>query len=446
MKNFLDQTLSQNPKQIQKLILSSQMQQALHLLQLPVMELSALVSEELEQNPVLEYSDPLPFREPIHKSGRERDDLRGFIENTLCHETSLFHHLMQQAKETFSSQRQLVCAEAIIGNFDSDGFLSIPLEEIALIHKLPTEELLAALLTIQTFDPSGVGARSLQESLLIQLKNRGKERSFAYRIIQDHYAEIIHNKLPKIAKTLRCPPMEIRKIVEKEIALLDLHPGANFPQGHYRPFTHNIFADVIVSEIDGDLLITINDEHVPLFHINSQYLDLLQEEGIPQETRDYIQEKMASAKWLERNLLERHNTLFRIAEQVAERQKDFLFDPSGKLTPLTMKELSEALSLHESTIARAVANKYVASPRGLMPLRCFFTNSYTTHSGENISSRSVKELVKEILAAEDSLSPLSDARISLLIKERGIDCARRTVAKYRKELGRGNASQRKHFS
>ena len=170
---------------------------------------------------------------------------------------------------------------------------------------------------------------------------------------------------------------------------------------------------------------------------------MLQEQTLPEETRRYIQEKLSSGKWLLRNLHERHRTLYRIAEQLIEIQKDFFSHSQGKLVPITMKEIADRLDLHESTIARAVANKYLYCVRGLLPLRFFFTHAYTTERGENISAKTVKDLLKRLLDQEDKHNPLSDETLSSLIKEKGIPCARRTVAKYRQELGIGNTVQRK---
>ena len=170
---------------------------------------------------------------------------------------------------------------------------------------------------------------------------------------------------------------------------------------------------------------------------------MLQDHGLPEETRSYIQEKIASGKWLLRNLHERHQTLYRIAQQLIQNQSAFFSSPKGKLIPLTMKEIAQKLELHESTVARAVSNKYISCPRGIMPLRSFFTHAYTTESGENISAQTVKEILIQILEGEDKKSPLSDETISAMIKEKGIPCARRTVAKYRQELGIGNTTQRR---
>jgi RNA polymerase sigma-54 factor len=455
----LEHVSSQNVKQIQRLILSPQMQQALHLLQLPVLELGSMIEEELTQNPLLELSDveesfnneefeilrtlEEEFSPPSSKGKREEEDLKAFIENTIAYEDSLFDHLMKQANETFTDPEERRIAEVIIGNLDHDGILSTPLEEIVALAATSHDQLVRILLEIQTFDPLGVGAQNLKEALLIQLRGLGKEKSLAFRIVESHYEDVMHNRIPVIAKALSYSVQEIRATISKEIALLDLHPGTNQAEGHYRQIIHHLTADLTISYSEGKFSIEINDEHIPTLRLNRGYLQMLQDQNLPPETRSYILEKIASGKWLLRNLQERHQTLYRIAQQLIQSQSAFFSSPKGNLVPLTMKEIAEKLELHESTVARAVANKYVCCPRGILPLRSFFTHAYITDSGENISAQTVKELLIQILESENKKSPLSDETISSMIKERGIPCARRTVAKYRQELGIGKTTQRR---
>jgi RNA polymerase sigma-54 factor len=454
MKGRLEQVSIQNAKQIQRLILSPQMQQALHLLQLPVLELSSMIEEELTLNPILEFADDSSRADeeigndyqpatPTYKGKNEEEDIKAFIENTVASENSLFTHLMNQAFETFSGSEERRLAELIIGNLDRDGMLTLPLEELAALGNTTSDDLIPILREIQTFDPLGVGAQNVKEALLLQLKGMGKEDSLAFRIVDKHYEDVMHNRIPAIAKALNSSMHEIRETILEEIAHLDLHPGANQAEGHYRQITQHVIPDLTIIFSEGKFTIEINEESIPALRLNKGYLQMLQDHGLPEETRLYIQEKIASGKWLLRNLHERHQTLYRIAEQLIENQRDFFSSSKGKLIPLTMKEIAEKLELHESTVARAVANKYVSCPRGILPLRSFFTHAYTTDSGENISAQTVKDLLVQILAAEDKKAPLSDEVISAMIKEKGIPCARRTVAKYRQELSIGNTAQRR---
>ncbi len=457
MKGRMELFSTQNVKQIQRLILSPQMQQALHLLQLPILELEGAIVEEMTQNPLLEpfeqeeRSEDLEVLSPIEDEmlpqanhvRKEDDDLNAFIENTLAYESSLFDHLMHQARETFSDQEERRLAELIIGNLDHDGILTTSLEEIAALADTSCEDLLEILRHIQTFDPPGVGAQNLQEALLIQLKGLGKEKTLAFSIVENHYEDVMHNRIPMIARSLSHSVQEIRDTIIKDIAPLDLHPGTNQSGGHYRQIVQHLTPDLSINYAEGQFSIEINDDHIPTLRLNHSYLSLLQDQKLCNETRSYIEEKIASGKWLLRNLHERHQTLLRIAQQLIQNQGGFFSSPTGKLIPLTMKVIAEKLELHESTIARAVANKYISCPRGILPLRSFFTHAYTTETGENISSQTVKELVIQILKEEDKSTPWSDEEISLMIKDKGIPCARRTVAKYRQELGIGNTSQRR---
>jgi RNA polymerase sigma-54 factor len=459
MKGRLEQFASQNVKQIHRLILSPQMQQALHLLQLPILELSTAIEEELTQNPLLELSDeedtfPEEFEilkaleedrptSPNSHVGKEEEDLKAFIENTVTYENSLFNHLMIQVNETFTALNERELAMAIIGNLNHDGILTTPIEEIAALSSTTVDQLIPILRVIQTFDPPGVGAQSVKEVLLIQLKVMGKHHSLAFRIIENHYEDVLHNRIPAIAKSLSKSVQEIRNTILHEISHLDLHPGTNQSEGHYKQPDQHLVPDVTIGFAEGKFSIEINDEHVPTLRLNKIYLEMLQDHSTPPETRSYIQEKIASGKWLLRNLHERHQTLHRITQELIKDQAAFLSTAKGQLIPRTMKEIAERLELHESTVARAVANKYINSPRGILPLRSFFSHAYTTEAGENISAQTVKDLLSHLLAEEDKKAPLSDEILSTMIKEKGIPCARRTVAKYRQELGIGNTTQRR---
>ena len=275
MKKQLSHDLLQSQKQIQRLILSPQMQQALSLLQLPVLELSSLIEAEMEENPLLEYAEAdffdMPMR-PLSSSSKEETDPKTILENTLSYENSLYDHLMAQAKETFSSEKELHLAKMLIGNFDEYGFFTLPVDEIALFSSTSEKELLAILEIIQTFDPVGIGAKNLQHSLLIQLKAQGKNHSIAYQIIENHFEDMLKNRIPQMGKKLGLSPATVKEIIEKEIAKLNLHPAANKAHGHYREIIHHITADVLISD-EGT--VEINEEKIPPLRFNMKYLSFL---------------------------------------------------------------------------------------------------------------------------------------------------------------------------
>jgi len=477
----------QNLRQMQRLIMSPQMQQAIALLQMPLMELADRIDEELVQNPILESSDEesgsedademdasadetetiaeaeLTFdednfdilkrldedlREHFDQSSgysttisSEDEKLRAFIENSISAHVTLFEHLMNQARETFDNPHQLAMAEALIGNFDSSGFLNTPISEIATLNGFDQPELLETLYKIQQFEPVGVGARTLQESLLIQLRGLGKKGTLAYQLVEHNFEELLNNHIPQIQKAQNCTSADIATAIRDVISKLDLHPGASFSNAPIQP----IIPDITILQEDEKLIVRINDDSMPSLRLNRRYMRYLDDPAMPAETKEFVKQKIVSAKWFLRNIHQRNETLEKIASALTKCQNEFFTNPNGKLQPLTMQRLADELHLHESTIARAVANKFMDSPRGILPLRSFFTNAYMTEKGDDISSKTVKEVLLEIVNAENKQKPLSDDAISEELKRRGISCARRTVAKYRVLLNLGNAHQRKKF-
>jgi RNA polymerase sigma-54 factor len=473
-------------KQSQHLIMSPQMQQAIHLLQVPVLEILEVIEQEMEQNPLLEYVEETsegeseqdkdeavdvetpPSQELVFDDAdfshlqqledefidhseqssaafggqAETDRLRAFIENTLVAKPSLYEHLVEQIRELLLTEEEQRVAEIIAGSLDEDGFLSSSLEELAVFCSSNAAQVELLLKCIQALEPPGVGARSLKEALLLQLERRAKRDSMAYQLISHYYDELLHNHIPVIAKNLCCSTEEVAQIIQNDIAPLDLHPGLTYSKHQQQPLTADI---VLRADDDGQLVVEVNDDYIPPLRLNRSYLHLLKEQDLPKDTKDFIKQKVMSAKWLMRNILQRNDTLTRIAEVLTNKQHAFLTAPQGQLVPLTMKAVADELELHESTVARAVANKYIETPRGLLSMRSFFTNAYVTASGLDISSNTVRQAVAEFIEKEDKRRPYSDQQLSCLLQERGMPCARRTVAKYRVELGMGNAQQRRRY-
>lgn len=488
----LQQKPIQTLKQLQRMIMSRQMQQAINMLQMPVMELSPAVELEMEQNPVLEYieegddqtdieteqlrdeveeeateiedtpeialkfderdfevlrrldedmRDQFSESELVNaKSSSQQDKLHTFLESSIVDRVSLFEHLMRQATESFSEQKEMKIAEALIGNFDECGFLQTPLLEIATIQACSVEEVATVLKVIQTFHPIGVGAKDLQESMLIQLRVQGNQETLAYVIVENYFDDLLHNRIPTIKKGLHCSTQQIGEMIDL-IAKLDMHPGAQLSTA---PINF-IVPDISICQENEHLKVVVNDESIPRLRLNRRYLRMLDDESLSTETKEFIKQKVVSAKWLMRNIMQRNDTLTRIAESIVKSQEEFLKQPDGKMVPMTMKIVADELELHESTIARAVSNKYIDTPRGVLPLRSFFTSALSTNEGEEISARTAREMIKELIKNEDHSSPLSDEALSALLKEKGIKCARRTVAKYRNALKLGNAQQRRKF-
>ena len=486
----LESRQSQNIRQLQRLIMSKQMQQALHLLQVPILELTEIVEEELEQNPLLENNTDNPEKEadpssieldtsekqeekesssekelsfdeedftilnrldedfrdyfsdlpPIKRSSDEEKQL-SFLQSSISSPLHLFDHLMKQASEEFDTPEELRQAEAIIGNVDRNGFLSTPLEEIAALGNFNIDQLEKNLLRMQTFSPAGILARTLQESLLIQLREKNETEALPFLILLNCFSDLLHNRIPLIAKQLGYEPHAVQEAIYQKIAALDLHPGLQFDN----EVAQTITPDAAIKHEGEKLEIVINKETLPELRFNRSYLKMLNDPETSTETKDFIKQKIASAKWLFRNIDQRNSTLEKILHSLVTRQADFFLHPNGQLTPLIMKTLAEELQMNESTIARTVASKYVDTPRGTFSLRFFFSSGYTTEDAEEISSRTVKEALFEILEKENKSHPLSDQALSEELKKKGIPCARRTVAKYRKELSLGNTQQRRKY-
>ena len=348
---------------------------------------------------------------------------------------------MTQANEALPEEKDRVLAESLIGNLDENGFLTIPLQEIASLQNCTVAQLEKVLAVIQTFDPCGIGARNLQESLLIQLRSQGKQGTLAYAIIEKHFNDLLQNHIPAIKKGLHCSADQIGKAIDQCITHLDLHPGRRlFHQ------TASYITPDLTLQLDGEsLAVTVNEESLPPLRLNRRYLRMLDDETLASETKTFIQQKVVSAKWLLRNIMQRNDTLAKIGEALARWQREFFLNADGKLVPLTMKTVADELQMHESTIARAVANKYIDTPRGLFSLRFFFTNALTNGAGDEISAKTARDMLCEIIENEDKSRPHSDEALSAIMKAKGINCARRTIAKYRLALNIGNAQQRRKF-
>jgi RNA polymerase sigma-54 factor len=416
----------------QQQMLTVGMQQALYVLQLPVLELAEWLQAEIEQNPVLTTEEEnegeenavepaeqaeLDFEENSFEA-LEALDSREFFgeiegpkrEPEAFYRPSLFEHLMEQARLAFRTGEELKQAEWIIGNLDERGFFTGAEASAVILEK------------IQSFDPPGIAARSLQESLLIQLRLKGKAEELAYRVVEKHFEDLIHNRLPLVQKSLGCTPEELKAAIHEEIASLNLQPAGCLPSSPLPSLT----ADLILTKEDESWSVEINDEWLPKFRLVEGASD---------------GKYLAAARWLRRNLEKRQATLKAIAHYLIKTQGAYLSGDSQDLLPMTMEEVGKAVGLHESTIARAVAHKYLSCPRGLVSMRSFFTAALA----EGVSNQAVKHLLEQIIADENKSRPLSDQALSLKIAQKGIPCARRTVTKYRCALKIPSASQRRQW-
>lgn len=439
-------------KQHQQLLMNLAMRQAFHVLQLPQLELSEWLKNEIEKNPILEidlskesFKDPLEvirkgsssFRDRVQEGvERRRKDHQ---ESLLRASVSLYEHLMQQAPLAFEDRKDLQLAELIVGHLNDKGFLDTPLCEIS--SHTPLEKMEEVLKVIQTLDPSGIGARSLQECLLLQLRLKDREEKVAEKIISDHFNDLLHNRLIVIAKRLNIPLQKVVQTIEEQIVPLDLHPGYRFCP---HPITA-IIPDLFFLSCDEKWKVETNTSYLPHFRIAPAYSHALHDPSLKKEESFYLRRQLAGGKWLKRIVDRRNQTLRSIGILILKKQHRFFNDEQRGLSPMAMQEAADELGVHESTVARAVANKFVACPQGLFSLRSFFNQGVSTTHGQKISNHSLRELLTAMIEKEDKLHPLSDEEITQQFRKTGISCARRTVTKYRAMLKIGPASQRKKF-
>jgi RNA polymerase sigma-54 factor len=464
-------------RQSQRVVMTPLLQQAIQLLQLSTLELQEVVQKELLENPLLEevtpdtpetadapvtadtppaptveqlstetpptterQTDELPFdfnavmsadddhEERSLVSQEDREDLP--FENVVRTQLSLTDHLEDQLR--FASEDMAVrrIGTEIIGNLDEDGYLRAELEEIAQRCGVTAEEVAKVLELVQGFDPPGVAARSIQECLLLQLKRDPLPDPVSVEIIEVHFDDLSRRRYQDIARTMKLPVDRIMESVE-EIMGLEPKPGRRFGGNDSR----YIVPDVFVYKLGSEYTIVLNEDGIPRLRVNSLYRSLLRGAGSGDEARQYVEQKLRSALWLIKSVDQRQRTLRKVTQSIVKFQRDFLDRGLAHLRPLSLRDVGEDIGMHESTISRVTTNKYVETPQGLFELKFFFHSGIASGDGEMVSSVSVKKMIQDILSAEDPAKPQSDQEVAQALQKRGLTIARRTVAKYREELG-----------
>ncbi len=474
----------------QQLVMTPQLRQAIKILQVSRAELETLVDQELTENPMLEENldekveapsevptvdgpdgaeevpvDEAPkadaevsnvgeidwkeyaenYSNDIHGStgpgpSGDDDDRRAALENVLVKRSNLPDHLMWQLRLSDLGQREKEVGALIIGSLDKDGYLPIQLDEIAfLADTWPDVEIVESVLArIQEFDPPGVAARDLAECLCIQLRQLGAaDDALAVRIIRDYLPVLESRRFDRLARELGVSMEQIAEAT-KVISVLEPKPGRDFSDTDTRYVT----PDVNVQKVGDEYVVTLNEEGLPRLRVSSFYRRMLGANGSP-EARGYIQEKMRAAAWLIKSIHQRQRTLYMVTSSIVKFQQDFLEKGVSALRPLVLKDVANDIGMHESTVSRATAGKYVHTPQGTFELKYFFTSSLRGGNGTEVSAASVKEKIREIIAKEDTRKPLSDQYIAELLSKEEIDIARRTVAKYRELMGILPSSKRK---
>lgn len=443
--------LKQEVRLSQQLILTPQLQQAIKLLQLNRMELEEAIQEELASNPFLEEAETPAEEEPTWegsaysrgpRASRRKDPYEELpaLEETIGVEMTLQEYLLWQLRMADLGPEEMRIGSYIIGNIDEDGYLRASIEEIAKDLGVGVEEVEKVLNVVQDFDPPGVGARDLRECLLIQVKQREDSPELLERLLLEGFEDLMRRDLKKLSERLEVSVEELEKALGF-LKLLETKPGRAFSS----KVSEYVVPDVFVYKKGEDYEVALNEEGLPKLKISAYYRELLKEkkEGMPQS---YLRQKFREAQWFLKGLEQRQKTLERITRSIFKFQKEFLDKGVEALKPLVLKDVAEDTGLHESTVSRAIAGKYVWTPQGIFPLKFFFSSKV----GEGLvemSSKKVKKLIEDLIAQEDPKAPLSDQEIAKILRERyGLEIARRTVAKYRESLGIPPSKDRKRVS
>jgi RNA polymerase sigma-54 factor len=391
---------------------------------------------EMRENDGLEKLDWREYLETYSNNWQESappdndDDHRSALENTALRRGSIEDHLMWQLRLSNLSEAEQRVGATIIYNLNDDGYLETPLEELAAQLETGADRVEQVLKRVQRFDPPGVAARDLRECLLIQLANLGMEDSLAARMVGEHLDLLEKHRYGEIAKQLGVS-VEMIGQAHKIISLLEPKPGRDY--GGAEP-TY-VVPDVYIHKLGEDYMVTLNRDAVPRLRIAGYYQRVMNDVNSAPETREYLQERLRSAKWLVKSIYQRQQTIFKVANSIVKFQRAFFDHGVSHLKPLVLKDVAEDIGMHESTISRATANKYAHTPQGIFELKFFFTSGVKGSSGEDVSAETVKEKIRELVSAEEPHNPLSDQAIAEMLRVRQINIARRTVAKYRQALG-----------
>ena len=360
----------------------------------------------------------------------EDAERRDHFFDSLVAEESLQEHLLSQAALTDISKAEMRAIEYIIGSLDNNGFLTTPLSDLALASGLSLRELQTGHQLLKSFDPPGIGAFDLQDCLATQLKLLGLRNSDAYEIVLNYFKLLTRRRIPDIARKMGISSEDV-KIAIDEIGLLNPSPGRKFSEDTNR----SVLPDVVVARDGDNWKVSLNSDYIPRLRISPIYKEMIAKGQLSKQEKEYIQEKMRSGKFLISSIEQRQQTIERIAKEIVKIQSEFLEEGVSKLRPCTMTQVADKVGVHETTVSRAIANKYIQTPHGVFDLKYFFTPGYDVVDGESISNTSVKDMIQQLVSNEEPSKPLSDQGIVALLKDKDIKIARRTVAKYREELG-----------
>jgi RNA polymerase sigma-54 factor len=444
-----------------KQTLAPQLIQSLKLLQMPILKLEQIIRHELSTNPLLEevespeeqdelmntsadkevekgtdpQLDKINWEDYLRDEGEfyirhEREPAEERLERTPALEKTLYEHLIDQLHLSKLNKEEIEIGEYIIGNIDESGYLVCSPEEIASALDISPETVSKILRLIQSFDPCGVAARDLRESLLIQLKEKGFEDSLAYRIVKDHLNDLEKKSLTQLSKMIGVKFEEVQAAMDF-IKTLNPRPA----MGRFTKAATPVVPDLIVEKIGDEFVVFHNDKNVPRLRINSTYRELMKKGSIrPGETKNYLESKLEKARWLLNSINQRRSTMIKVMEKIVAEQREFFEEGPSHLRPLIMEAIAERVGMNVATISRVSNGKYVQTPQGIFEIKYFFNTGVPKENGVETSKRHVKQLISDHIRKEDPGSPLSDQQIFMLLKKEGFNIARRTVSKYREEL------------
>lgn len=455
----------------QKLVMTPSLQQAIKLLPLARLELANYLAQELQVNPVLEelaldpdeeeYDSETEMQQaeelpevPATKENKVEDtfDYEAFFrdyfdlsythtapseiidypsfENTLVSPTSLTGHLEWQLGLNPPPESLLPIVHELIGDLDENGYLKVTLQDIAEGNNFQITDVEQALLFVQHLDPIGIGARDLKECLMLQVHHYGFDGTPVEAIVQEHLELLRNHNYAELSKRLRCSMPEVQKWVDA-IKHFDPLPGSKY--GSSKP--QYVTPDVYVVKMEGEYKIILDDDGIPRLRINPLYRKMMEEkENNSEETINYVKEKIKSALWLIKSIDQRQKTIYKVAESIVRHQRAFLDYGIEFLKPLILKTVAEDIGMHESTVSRAVTNKYMHTPQGVYEMKFFFHSALSNSRGGDISSLSIKEKLRKLIDSEDQGKPLSDSEITTIFQKDGLKISRRTVAKYREDM------------
>ena len=485
--------LIQSPELRQEMKINPRLYQAMELLHLPLLDLQQRLKQEMTENPFLEVVEGDTEQEVeldqdgVDEDGDEVDwesilldgfdaggrraqyEARDFDLPTPSRAPDLRDHLENQTQLLTLSGREQRIAQEIIGNIDDDGLLRCPLETIAedlngwledvrdvaleaaedespeelaaMLAPFDVGEVEAMLEIVQDMDPPGVGARDLRECLLIQLRESGEENELIRVMVDEHFDDLLSHRWANIARALGVAPRLVQDAADR-LARLDPKPGLRYsPEPE-----HYIVPDLIVDKISGEYMVFANDTSMPQLRLARSYQEVARDKRLFQgENKTFIKDKLNSASWMIQAIEQRRQTMLKVMQYIVERQRGFFENGVQHLRPLTLREVADHIEMHESTVSRVTNEKFVQTPRGVFSLKYFFSSGLSTTSGTDISARGVKAKMEALISGEDVRKPLTDMALVKLLRADGVRIARRTVAKYRDQIGILPARMRKRL-